>query len=153
MGPLFGYMTYGDYEPDLICVGKGITSSLPLSAVLSRKEIIDIDSTANLSSTHAGNALCCAAGLANLEFLTQESFQKELKEKCKYFENKCNELSKYSAVKRVNAKGLVAAIILDDKNIATAIVEDCIKEGVLIMNTKRESLKLGPGHLQLQPKP
>ena len=69
MGELYGYMIYGDYKPDIVTLGKGLTSSLPLSAVLSRKEIIDADSSANLSSTHAGNAVCCAAGVANINFL------------------------------------------------------------------------------------
>ena len=55
MGELFGFMTYGDFiEPDLISLGKGISSSLPMSAVLGRSEIIDIDLSANLSGTHAG---------------------------------------------------------------------------------------------------
>ena len=144
MGTLYGYQTYGDYEPDLITVGKGLTSSLPLSAIISKKEIIDCDSSANLSSTHAGNTLCCAAALANLEFLSEETFQNELKEKCEYFENKCNSLLKYDVVKKVNVRGMVAAILLDDVEITNKIVENCIKKGILIMSTKRESIKLGP---------
>tara|TARA_R110002020_G_scaffold116549_1_gene267075 strand:+ start:4229 stop:5479 length:1251 start_codon:yes stop_codon:yes gene_type:complete len=144
MGTLYGYQTYGNYEPDLITVGKGLTSSLPLSAVISRKEIIDIDSSANLSSTHAGNTVCCAAGLANLEFLTEESFQSELREKCEYFEAKCNSLLKYDIVTKVNVRGMVAGIILDDVDTTSKIVEKCIMDGILVMSTKRESVKLGP---------
>ena len=144
MGTLYGYQTYGDYKPDLITVGKGLTSSLPLSAVISREEIIDCDPSANLSSTHAGNTLCCAAGLANLEFLTEESFQNELREKCAYFEAKCNSLLKYDIVKKVNVRGLIAGIILDDVDTTSKIVESCIRQGILVMSTKRESVKLGP---------
>jgi len=144
MGTLYGYQTYGNYEPDIITVGKGLTSSLPLSAVISKKEIIDCDSSANLSSTHAGNTVCCAAGLANLEFLTEESFQNELREKCEYFEAKCNSLLKYNIVKKVNVRGLIAGIILDDVDTTSKIVESCIRQGILVMSTKRESIKLGP---------
>jgi len=144
MGTLYGYQTYGDYKPDLITVGKGLTSSLPLSAVISTVDVIDCDSSANLSSTHAGNTLCCAAGLANLEFLTSESFKNELQEKCKYFEDKCNSLLKYDIVKKVNVRGLIAGIILDDVEITSKIVESCIMNGILVMSTKRESIKLGP---------
>ena len=144
MGEPFGYMTYGDYKPDIICCGKGITSSLPLSAVISTKEIIDLDPSANLSSTHAGNSLCCAAGLANLEFLTDTSFQNKLKETIKYFENRCNDLLKYSIVNKVNARGMVAGIIFENKYQTSNIVKRCITKGILIMDTKRESIKLGP---------
>jgi len=144
MGTLYGYMTYGDYKPDIICTGKGITSSLPLSALISTKEIIDLDPTANLSSTHAGNTLCCAAGLANLEFLTSDNFQKQLSKTISYFEKRCNDLLKYKIVNKVNVRGMVSGIILDNKEVTAKIVTNCVKQGVLIMNTKRESIKLGP---------
>ena len=144
MGTLYGYQTYGNYKPDIITIGKGLTSSLPLSAVISRKEIIDIDSTANLSSTHAGNALCCAAALANIEFLSNSKFQKKLKETITFFEKKCNDLLKHDAVKKVNAKGMIAGIIFNNVDVTTKIVKRCIKDGVLLMCTNRESIKLGP---------
>ena len=145
MGTLYGYMTYNKkYKPDLICCGKGITSSLPLSAVISTKEIIDLDPTANLSSTHAGNALCCAAGLANLEYLTDNKFQKHLSEVTKYFTIQCENLLKYNCVTKVNTRGLVAGIIFNNSKTSANIVKNCIQQGILMMDTKRESIKLGP---------
>lgn len=53
MGEMYGYMTYGDnIKPDLICLGKGISSSLPMAALLGTADIIDVDLGANLSGTH-----------------------------------------------------------------------------------------------------
>ena len=140
MGTLYGYMTYGNYKPDIICLGKGLTSSLPLSAVLSTSKIIDLDPSANLSSTHAGNALCCAAGLANLEFLSDLEFQNKIK----IFEERSNTLLKYKCVTNVNVKGMVSGIIIDNTPRTNKIVEYCILNGVLPVWTKRESVKLGP---------
>lgn len=144
MGTLYGYMTYGDYKPDIICCGKGITSSLPLSALISTKEIIDLDPNANLSGTHAGNTLCCAAGLANLNFLSSKNFQSKLDRTIKYFEKRCKNLLKYNIVDKVNVKGMIAGIILKDKKLVSNIITNCINQGILIMDTKRESIKLGP---------
>ena len=144
MGTLYGYMTYGNYEPDIVCVGKGMTSSLPLSAVLSRAEIIDLDPTANLSSTHAGNAICCAAALANLEFLTDDLFQAQLQEKSIIFEKRSRELLRHKNVTHVNTTGMVTGIIVENTQIADNIVEYCVMNGVLPVWTKRESIKLGP---------
>jgi len=144
MGTLYGYQTYGDYKPDILCVGKGITSSLPLSAVISRGEIIDMDPATNLSSTHAGNTLCCAAGLANLEFLTEKTFQEKLQETIIFFEKQCKSLLKYNLIKTINVRGLIAGIIFNNVEAATRIVKNCVQEGVLMMCTKRESIKLGP---------
>ena len=144
MGELYGYMTYGDYKPDIVTLGKGLTSSLPLSAVLSTKEIIDLEPSANLSSTHAGNAVCCAAGLANLEYLTDDLFQTNLKKKVKLFEKLNKELEQEEGVEVVNVKGMVSAIIVKDSEMGNYVAENCLKNGVLTVWTKRESIKLGP---------
>ena len=144
MGELYGYMTYGDYKPDMITLGKGLTSSLPLSAVLSTKEIIDVDSSANLSSTHAGNAVCCAAGLANINFLTSDEFHNDFQERVELFERLNKELEHEEGVEVVNVKGMVSAIIVKDSEMGNYVTENCIKNGVLTVWTKRESIKLGP---------
>ena len=47
-------------------------------------------------------------------------------------------------IEKINNKGLVAGIILKNKDYAANIVEGCINKGVLVMDTKRESIKLGP---------
>jgi len=144
MGELYGYMTYGDYKPDMITLGKGLTSSLPLSAVLSTKEIIDVDSSANLSSTHAGNAVCCAAGLANINFLTSDEFHEDFQERVELFERLNKELEHEEGVEVVNVRGMVSAIIVKDGDMGNYVTENCIKNGVLTVWTKRESIKLGP---------
>jgi len=145
MGTLYGYMTYGEnIKPDLVCLGKGISSSLPVGAVLGSKELIDIDLNANLSSTHGGNALCCAAALANLQFLTDEGFQRGFQERCKVFEKRSKDLLKYLPVTAVNTRGMVAGLVFESAETATSIVKDCIVNGVLPVYTSRESIKLGP---------
>ena len=144
MGTLYGYQTYGNYEADIVTVGKGMTSSLPLSAVLSTKDIIDIDMGANLSSTHAGNAVCCAAGLANLNFLTDVDFQKDFQNRVILFEKLNKELENENGVEVVNVRGMVSAIIVKDGDMGNYITEYCVRNGVLPVWTKRESVKLGP---------
>lgn len=145
MGTLYGYMTYGEnIKPDLICLGKGISSSLPVGAVLSSGELIDIDLNANLSSTHGGNALCCAAALANLEFLTSDEFQSDFQERCAVFEKRSNDLLQYASVTGVNTRGMVTGLIFEGPAAATSVVKGCIANGVLPVYTSRESIKLGP---------
>jgi len=145
MGEMYGYMTYGDnIKPDLICLGKGISSSLPMAALLGTADIIDVDLGANLSGTHAGNALGSAACLANLEVLTDEQFQKNLKKRSKVFEERSNNLLKYDCVTNVNARGMVVGIVFDTTERTNKIVFDCIESGVLPVCTFRESIKLGP---------
>ena len=71
-GKLFGYQHY-DIQPDLICCGKGISSSLPLSAILGRAELLDLPGSGNMSSTHSANPLCCAASHASFKFILEKN--------------------------------------------------------------------------------
>lgn len=67
-GTFWGFERYG-VVPDLICAGKGITSSLPLSAVIGRPELMDLYEPGTMTSTHTGNPLCCRAAIANLKVI------------------------------------------------------------------------------------
>jgi 4-aminobutyrate aminotransferase / (S)-3-amino-2-methylpropionate transaminase / 5-aminovalerate transaminase len=65
-GKFWAFEHYG-VTPDLICCGKGISSSLPLSAVIGRAEIMDQFPPGSMTSTHTGNPVCCAAASASLK--------------------------------------------------------------------------------------
>ncbi len=70
-GKLWGYEHYG-VVPDLTTWGKGISSSLPISAVAGRAELMDLPAPGSASSTHTGNPVCCAAALANIDIILKE---------------------------------------------------------------------------------
>ncbi|MBF0405781.1 MAG: aminotransferase class III-fold pyridoxal phosphate-dependent enzyme [Candidatus Riflebacteria bacterium] len=145
LGPVYGYMTYGKHiQPDIICIGKAISGSLPIAAVLSRKEVIDISTNADLHGTHSGNPLCCAAALANLEFLTELANTDEFKLRLRTFEKGVTALSKMPILKKVNVRGMIAGLIFDTAEIATKIVIELISQGVLPVCTNRNSIKLAP---------
>ena len=144
MGTLYGYMTYGDYiKPDMICLGKGLSSSLPMSAILATKELIDVDKKAVVGGTHSGNPVCCAASKANVEFLTSDYFHKDFKERCDLFEDKSLDLLKFDSIANINARGMVTGIITKNTEIATAVVVKCIEKGVLPVCTFKNAIKLG----------
>ena len=145
MGTLYGYMTYGDYiKPDLICLGKGISSSLPMAALLATKELIDVDENATVGGTHSGNALCCAASLANIKFLTNKKFQKSLTKKSKLFEDLSKSMLEFESVVGVNTKGMVTGLIFKNSEMATEVVRKCIMKGVLPVCTFKHAIKFGP---------
>ncbi len=70
-GTWFGFEHYG-IEPDLICCGKGISSGMPLSAVVGRGELMDQFGHGEMTSTHSGNPVCCRAALASIEVIEAE---------------------------------------------------------------------------------
>ena len=143
VGEIFGYLTYGTHiEPDIVCLAKALGAPLPMSAVLSTKELID--GAAKMGGTNAGNPLCCAAAIANIDFLTSDEFQISLRERIEVFERRLKNLEKYDIVNYVNARGMVGAIIFNDKTDANAVVVNSVRNGVMPVNTWSTSIKIGP---------
>lgn len=150
-GKLFGYMHYG-VKPDILCCGKGASSSLPLSIVLGTQAVMDLPDVGSMSSTHSANPMVCAAGKANLEALFEdglidnsanlgELFHNELKQIWQKFPNH---------ISTVQGKGLLAALIFNDPDglplsgLCDLIAERCMQRGLLVVHTGRESIKLAP---------
>ncbi|MDD5652673.1 MAG: aspartate aminotransferase family protein [Candidatus Omnitrophica bacterium] len=151
-GKLFVFQHYG-VTPDLICLGKGISGSLPLSAVVGRKKIMDLPQIGSMSSTHSANPLCCAAGLANLEALSENDLVRQSQRKGKLLSERLLQLKdKYpERVFWVSVRGLLAALILKDPktgkpdaDFANKVCEKAMQKGLLLVHTGRESIKIGP---------
>ena len=151
-GKNFGFMHY-EVEPDLICCGKGMGGGLPLSGVIGRAEIMDLPDVGNMSSTHSGNPVMCAVGLAVLDELEEKKLVAESERKGQIL-NELLEAIKIEfsdQVQRIICKGLIASIMFKDSvsgapdsEIASKVSELCMQKGLLVVHTGRESIKLGP---------
>ena len=150
-GKLFGYMHY-EVTPDIICCGKGASSSLPLSIVLGSKEIMDLAEVGSMSSTHSANPLCCVAGKVNLQEIIEKGLVDNSEKLGKIFHERLIGLKhKFSDyISSVQGKGLIAALIFNSKDgealsdLCNDISLLCLQKGLLVVNTGRESIKLGP---------
>ncbi|KAG2208940.1 hypothetical protein INT47_011080 [Mucor saturninus] len=58
--------------PDILVMAKGIASGYPLSAIVSRKEIMDKQPPGSMGGTYSGNAIACAAAKATLQVFDEE---------------------------------------------------------------------------------
>lgn len=151
-GKLFAYEHYG-VEADLVCCGKGLSSSLPLAAVLGRAEIMDLPDIGSMSSTHSANPLVCAAGLANIEVLEDENLVAE-SERCGVILHNALHAIKDRHPDRVDdvmGKGMVAGVLIRDPAtgepdgaFATKVCTLAMEKGLLMVHTGRESIKIGP---------
>ncbi len=148
-GKNFGFEHYG-VSPDLICCGKGMGGGVPLAGVIGRKEILDLPEEGNMSSTNSANPISCSAGLAVLEEIQKKNLTIGTKNKGKILHDELNKISRENKnLFKVYGKGLIAALVFEKKipNIELKLkqlVENCIKDGLLLVYTGRESIKLGP---------
>lgn len=62
-GKMFAIEHWG-VRPDILIMAKGIANGFPLSGIVSRKELMDMQKPGTMGGTFAGNAVSCAAGVA-----------------------------------------------------------------------------------------
>jgi 4-aminobutyrate aminotransferase len=79
-GAMFA-MEHEGIEPDMITLGKGIANGLPLSAMVTRREIAAAFKAGDHLSTFGGNPVCCAAALAAIGFYQRERLAERSREK------------------------------------------------------------------------
>jgi 4-aminobutyrate aminotransferase-like enzyme len=151
-GKLFVYQHY-DVEPDLLCLGKALSGSLPLSAVIGSQKIMDLPEFGSMSSTHSANPLCCAAGLANLEAIESGNLVAESARKGKILHLRLDALKEKhpDRILYIFGKGLLAGVIFKDPETGkpdelfpSRVCEKAMQKGLLLVHTGRESIKIGP---------
>jgi 4-aminobutyrate aminotransferase len=71
-GKFFAMEHFG-IVPDVMTMAKGIASGLPLSCVVTRKDLAAKWRTGTHGGTFGGNAVACAAGAATLRIIKEES--------------------------------------------------------------------------------
>ncbi|MBG89935.1 MAG: aspartate aminotransferase family protein [Verrucomicrobiales bacterium] len=129
-----------DVKPDLIAFGKGVSSSLPMSGVIGRPDVLDIFDHGSLVSTHSGNPICSAAALANLKKIKNEKLTENAANLGVVLTERLEAIqSKHSArIGRVSSRGLVGGLqtVLagkkePDPELAHRIVELCFERGLL----------------------
>ena len=111
-----------DVAPDLMCLAKGITGGyLPLAATLTTEAIYEgflgapeEYRTFFHGHTYTGNALACAAALANLDVFESERTLERLQPKIALLEELLAGIAALSEVTQVRSKGFMVAIDLGD---------------------------------------
>ena len=139
-GKFWAFEHYG-VTPDLICCGKGISSSLPLSAVIGREEIMDQFPPGSMTSTHTGNPVCCAAAMASVKKIIRDNLtgnaarlEPVLLAGLKRIQARHPEV-----VGHATAKGLVGGMQIvkpgrkePNHDLAHSIIERCYQKGLLL---------------------
>lgn len=139
-GKMWGF-EHHSIVPDIICLGKGISSSLPLSAVVGREEIMNQYGPGSMTSTHTGHPLGAAAALASIDLIEREG----LVENCRVMGERM-----FAGLKEIHARhkdifdlegrGLVYALMAlkdretmaPDDDLAFEIILQCFEAGLLM---------------------
>jgi 4-aminobutyrate aminotransferase/diaminobutyrate-pyruvate transaminase/4-aminobutyrate aminotransferase/(S)-3-amino-2-methylpropionate transaminase len=142
-GTMAGYHHYG-IVPDLSTWGKGISSSLPISCVIGRADVMDLHPPGSMTSTHTGNPICCAAALANIEIIEREDLASNARRMGAILHERLAAMkTRYpKEIGWVDGKGLVAGIACvkpgashePDPDLAWDAIETAMGKGVLMFS-------------------
>jgi len=153
-GKLHAFEHYG-IKPDLVCFGKGISSSLPLSAVVGTKALMDQYPAGSMTSTHTGNPICAAAAIANIDILMKEKLWLNATAVGKVLLKGLKALQKKFPrhIGSVQGKGLVYSLHMvkpqkkkeADPDFAFDVIKSCIEKGLLFFSPVGDScVKIAP---------
>ena len=139
-GTLWGFELYG-VVPDLFCLGKGVSSSLPISAVIGRPDVMDLYGPNEMTSTHSGNPVCCAAALANVETILSEKLIQNAARLGPLLKQKLTELKDEfpRVIGFAPSEGLVGGLLMvhpgtkkPNYELAWNVVNGCFRRGLML---------------------
>ncbi len=129
-GTLYFFQRYG-IVPDILCTAKAFGGGMPLGAFVASKRVMDVLKTNPVLghiTTFGGHPVCCAAGLAALEYTLSEGLMEQAESKGALYEKL---LGDHPLVREIRRVGLLMAIEFGDAELTARIVWDAVEAGLM----------------------
>lgn len=129
-GAMFA-MTRWNVAPDVVCLAKAFGGGMPLGAFAARVQVMDTlqtDPTLGHITTFGGHPVCCAAGLAALEYLEENRVVEQVEAKGALYESL---LGDHPQVVEIRRSGLLMAVELGSPRKLYRLMELFKEAGIL----------------------
>ncbi len=129
-GKLFGFENT-DLIPDILCIAKGMGGGFPIGAFISSWDNMNkLTHNPKLGhiTTFGGHPIGCVASHATLDYILNNNIIKDINEKEMLF----RELLVHTKIRSISGKGLMLSLDLYDNLETNKIVENCMKDGLLL---------------------
>jgi ornithine--oxo-acid transaminase len=143
-----GYTFACDHEgvvPDVYILGKALGGGImPLSAVVSRAEVLEVFGPGSHGSTFGGNPLACGIGRAVIALLRTGEYQERSRELGAHMLDALRTAAS-PGIREIRGRGLWAGIELTaEAGPARALSERLLKRGLLTKETHVTTIRLAP---------
>jgi acetylornithine/succinyldiaminopimelate/putrescine aminotransferase len=128
-GSMFAFEQY-QFVPDILCLSKSLGGGMPLGAFISSTSIMQSlahEPMLGHITTFGGHPVCCAAGLAALNYLIDNKVVETVANKEELFRKKLI----HSHIKEIRGRGLMLALQFDSFDTNKRIIDCCIKNGLI----------------------
>jgi len=139
-GKLYAKDHYG-IQPDILTLAKGLGGGVPIGAILISEKVADAIDYGDHGTTFGGNPLVCAASLATVEALEDETLLSETLRKGNMIKN---HFLKYKGKGVTDVRGIGLMIGIEFEFETKALVAEMMKQGVLANATSGNVLRLVP---------
>ncbi|MBD3186930.1 ornithine--oxo-acid transaminase [Candidatus Bathyarchaeota archaeon] len=140
-GKMFAH-DWEEIKPDILILGKALSGGMyPVSAMLARRDIMDVFAPGTHGSTFGGNPLACAVAIAALDVIVEENLPNRALELGKYL---MKELGKIQSrvIKEIRGRGLLVGIELVED--ARPYCEMLLNRGILCKDTHGTTIRIAP---------
>lgn len=139
-GELYAWQTF-DVKPDIFTTAKALGGGIPLSAVVAKKELMDLWPAGVHGGTFGGNPLACTAALETLKIIEEDHLLEQCKKMGAYFMEQLQQLQeKYPMiVGDVRGTGLMIGIEIikedgtPDAQLTAKIKSEALEKDVLLL--------------------
>jgi 4-aminobutyrate aminotransferase len=138
-------------EPDIVCVGKGVASGIPLGAIIARKSVATWPLGSH-GNTYGGNPIACAAALATID-LIKNKYMQNATEMGAYVMDALEEIkARHTSIGQVRGIGLMIGVefVKDHQSREPAhdfrdlVVELAFERGLLTLGCGRSTIRISP---------
>lgn len=134
---------HDEVQPDIMCIGKGLASGLPLAGIVARDEVMDWEPGGH-GSTFGGNPVACAAALATIELVEGGLADNALRVGAHLLGALESLADRQPLLTQVRGRGLMIGLDLPDHDTAVTLEQACFRRGLLVLTCGERSVRLAP---------
>ena len=141
-GKMFACEHYG-VKPDILCIGKGIASGLPLSITATDDEKMSALQVGEHTTTFGGNPIVCAAAAATIDALHDDHLVSNAAKVGLYLKNELLNVQKQLRIVR-EVRGMGLMIGVEMRFDVYPILTSALSQGILMLDAGRNVLRFLP---------
>lgn len=144
-GKMFCYEHY-NIQPDILVIGKALSGgTIPISAVMTKKDIMSVITPGCHGSTFGGNPLACDVAMESIQVLHDENMINNSYRMGYYLRNELNlHKENIEGIKEIRGKGLMNGFEFVDDISMNNFIKKLLDKNIIVKGTRNNTVRFSP---------